>query len=44
MALQLNCSVLQESGVIVYALLAAVVLLVAVTFISSLDLPRTRRR
>jgi hypothetical protein len=35
---------LQENLVIIYALLAAVVLLVAVTFISSIDFSHTRRR
>lgn len=35
---------LQENLVIVYALLAAVILLVAVTFISSIDFSHTRRR
>jgi len=34
---------LRERDVIIYALLAAVILLVAVTFISSIDFSRTRR-
>jgi hypothetical protein len=37
-------SVLQEMDVIVYALVAAVLLLVAVTFISSIDLSQMRRQ
>jgi hypothetical protein len=35
--------VFQEIVLIVYALLAAVILLVAVTFISSIDFSKTRR-
>jgi hypothetical protein len=35
---------LQEMVLIIFALLAAVILLVAVTFISSIDLSGTRRR
>jgi hypothetical protein len=34
----------RSNAVILYALLAAVFVLVAVTFISSLDFPNTRRR
>lgn len=37
------CSESRSNVVIVYALLAAVVVLVAVTFISSIDFSRTRR-
>jgi len=41
--LQLPFAVLQETVVIIFALLAALILLVAVTFISSIDFSRTRR-
>ncbi len=36
-------AVLQETVVVILALLAALILLVAVTFISSIDFSRTRR-
>ena len=41
--LALLSSELQENVVIIYALIASVILLVAVTFISSIDFSRTRR-
>jgi hypothetical protein len=42
--LALQFAELQENVLIIYALIAAVILLVAVTFISSFDFSRTRRR
>ncbi len=42
--LQFPFLVLQETVVIIFALLAALVVLVAVTFISSIDFSNTRRR
>src|SRR6266478_6274469 len=42
-AVHLQIVALPERDVIIYALLAAVILLVAVTFISSIDFSRTRR-
>jgi hypothetical protein len=42
--LQFRPSSFQEIVVIVFVLLAALVVLVAVTFISSIDLSNTRRR
>jgi hypothetical protein len=42
-AVHLPLVALRERDVIIYALLAAVILLVAVTFISSIDFSRTRR-
>jgi len=41
--LQIALSELQENVLIIYALLAAVILLVAVTFISSIDFSNPRR-
>jgi CHASE1-domain containing sensor protein len=41
--LALQFAELRENAVIIVALLAAVILLVAVTFISSIDLSKTRR-
>jgi hypothetical protein len=42
--LALPLAELQETVLIIYVLLAAVILLVAVTFISSMDFSNTRRR
>lgn len=42
--LHLYLVVLREIVLIIYALLAALILLVAVTFISSIDFSNTRRR